>query len=73
MTSEEFRIWIKGYTELSTEAELTAQQIRIIRNHANLVYVISKKSDVGIDKFVASLNEGVKRESFISLVTDLHV
>lgn len=39
ITSEQFRIWIKGYLELelSTETNLLFWQIRIIKNEVNAI------------------------------------
>lgn len=71
MKSEEFRIWIQGYLELSSEKYLNAKQIRIISNHAKLVKIIYKKEDKLIDKFVSLLYENITQENVIAIASDL--
>ncbi len=38
MTSNEFCYWLKGYFELSGEANLTVGQVQLISHHLNLVF-----------------------------------
>lgn len=37
MTEKDFAYWLQGYFEISGAKKLTGDQIKIIRNHINLV------------------------------------
>lgn len=39
MTSRDFCYWLMGFFELSGKISLTEQQVAIVRNHLNLVFV----------------------------------
>jgi hypothetical protein len=54
MTNLEFRCWIKGFVELSEQTTIDAQQLEIIRNHANLVRAIDGQVDADIEEFIKS-------------------
>lgn len=45
MKSEHFAYWLQGFFELSNADKLTADQIKIIRNHINLVKVCMNKKE----------------------------
>lgn len=38
MTAETFAYWLKGHFELNNSDELTPQQVKIIKEHLNLVF-----------------------------------
>lgn len=40
MTNEEFKAWLIGYITLSNNPPLTAHQVKMIINHANLAIEI---------------------------------
>ena len=65
MTSEEFRLWIAGYLELSSESYLLPQQVRIIRNHAKLVQIISGKINTTIDEFILGIDNAIEKDSMV--------
>lgn len=55
MTNREFRLWIRGYQELSGNTSFDARQIHIIKNHANLVKAVVGHLDDDIQAFIHSL------------------
>lgn len=74
MNKEQFIAWIEGYMSLSSERQLTTQQLTTILNHAKLVKVINKNTDEYIDKLIISLsqlklkNENSSRELLHKLI-----
>lgn len=55
MTHNEFKLWINGYTLLSTEDEITQKQINIIKNHADLVKAVEGYWDPKLSRFISDL------------------
>lgn len=39
MTSRDFCYWLQGYIEISKSKTLTADQMKIIKNHLSMVFV----------------------------------
>ncbi len=52
MTNVEFRLWVKGYLELSEEPKINTKQLRILNSHANLAHDTDGKLDVDIQQFL---------------------
>jgi hypothetical protein len=50
MNSVQFSYWLQGFFELSNADKLTAEQIKIIRNHMNLVKTCMKPKSKVKDK-----------------------
>lgn len=50
MTPQNFCYWAQGFFELSNADKLTAEQIKIIRNHMNLVKTCMKTKPKVKDK-----------------------
>lgn len=57
MTHEEFKLWISGYTLLSTEDNLTQKQFQIIQNHAALVKAVDGYLSQKLASFLSALEE----------------
>ena len=51
MTNQEFKAWLMGYKLLAKDAPVNERQIRIIKNHSNLV--------IAIDGFLNQENQAV--------------
>ena len=51
MTNQEFKAWLLGYKELAGDVPVNERQIRIIKNHSNLV--------IAIDGFLNQENQAV--------------
>lgn len=57
MTHAEFKLWISGYTLLSTEDDLTQKQFKIIQNHAALVKAVDGYLSQKLTNFLSDLEE----------------
>lgn len=55
MTHAEFKLWISGYTLLSTEDDLTQKQFKIIQNHAALVKAVDGYLSQKLTNFLSDL------------------
>ena len=68
MTNDEFRMWIKGYTQLTSEQYLNYKQFHIIKSHANLVLAIANHLDDDIIIFLEKLEMELKINNQISVL-----
>lgn len=68
MTNEEFRCWINGYAILSSEQNFSSKQYLIIRNHANLVIVVSNALDADVGLFLSRLEAKFKTNDSIPFI-----
>lgn len=66
MTPQAFRYWLKGYLALFSENGIDIFQVRIIRNHAKLVYGVQKRIDVDIDFFIQALERELLTSNIIA-------
>lgn len=57
MTNLEFRYWLHGFYELSEDLVLDEKQIKIIKNHADLVKRTEGKLDEDIQRFLTQLKK----------------
>lgn len=55
MTNVEFQYWIDGYLTLGDEAFLDAEQVTMIKNHANLVQTTAGEKNAGALQFANAL------------------
>ena len=39
MTAIDFCFWLQGYFEMSGSSELTKEQVKVLKNHLNLVFI----------------------------------
>lgn len=67
MTNDEFRMWIKGYIQLTPDKNLNHRQFTIIKNHANLVQSITGQLDHDIDIFLERIESKLTNNNQISL------
>lgn len=65
MTNDEFKCWINGYLELSTEEWINTKQLIIIKNHINLVKAVDGVLDLDIGNFLATIEENIRAKTLI--------
>ena len=59
MTNNEFMHWIAGYLTLSDDESLDHNQIKIIRNHANLVKAVTGNLNAFITLFLSQIEQAI--------------
>lgn len=59
MTSRDFAYWLQGFFEISNQKSISADQVKIIKNHLNLVFKheIDPSIDNGDKKIQEDLQE----------------
>ena len=67
MTNKEFKYWIHGFLTLTSANNLFDWQIKIIRNHANLVKTVEEIPDNDIEDFVAMLEEYIALNNYVKI------
>lgn len=67
MTNKEFKYWIHGFLTLTSENSLLDWQIKIIRNHANLVKTVEEAPDNEIEDFVTLLEEYIALNNSVKI------
>jgi hypothetical protein len=67
MTNEEFKCWISGYLMLTDDLVLDKKQIRIIKNHANLVQAVMGSTEESICNFISYLDTAIENKSHIPI------
>lgn len=74
MTPENFCYWLQGFMELSNERTLTPEQVQIIRDHLNLVFIkltplacATPVSDLKLPAITSKTPEELEREFYKSL------
>jgi hypothetical protein len=56
MTSRDFAYWLKGHFELSDSDSLSSEQIAIIKNHLDMVFVHEIDPSMGNQEHQEKLN-----------------
>lgn len=69
MTVEEFKYWLLGYFMLSTDTNVTAKQLRLIKQHANLVHAVSGSMVLVLQQFCSQVESAFAEQDVISFLT----
>lgn len=67
MTHNEFKLWIGGFLQLSTEDSFTQKQFNIIQNHAALVKAVDGYLDEKLTRFLSELEKHFADNPVVSL------
>lgn len=62
MKSTEFCYWLQGFFELSNDVTMTPDQVRMVRNHLNLVFKHEIDPSYGMDPAEAQVVHDGKPE-----------
>ena len=57
MTSRDFAYWLQGFFEVSNTENVTAQQVRMIKQHLNLVFKHEIDPSMGDENHQKELNK----------------
>lgn len=60
MTNTEFKMWLRGYIELSETPTLDAHKLQILKNHANLVIDTEGKLDPELQDFLDECQKALR-------------
>jgi len=62
MTSRDFAYWLQGFMEVSNATEITPEQLKIIKNHLNMVFkheIDPSHGDAAHQKTLSDTHRGV--------------
>ena len=57
MTSRDFAYWLQGYLEVADPKKIDEKQLKVIKNHLNLVFKHEIDPSMGDEKHQQELNE----------------